>query len=111
MYSYNAKIINVVDGDTVDAEIDVGFKIKITHRLRLIEVDTAEMHDANPDLRKLAKTAKQYLIDTLLNKTVKINTYKADAFGRYLVEIYLDKFCVNDYLIESGMARRWKRGD
>lgn len=109
MYSYNAKIINVVDGDTVDAEIDLGFKIKITHRLRLIDVDTEEMNDPDPQRRQLAKTAKDYLIEKLLNQTVKINTYKADSFGRYLAEIYIDKFCVNDYLIESGLARKWKR--
>lgn len=109
MYSYNAKIINIVDGDTVDAEIDVGFKIKITHRLRLIDIDTEEMHDPDPQLRQLARTAKDYLITKLLNQTVKINTYKADSFGRYLAEIYIDKFCVNDYLIESGLARKWKR--
>jgi micrococcal nuclease len=109
MYSYTAKIINIVDGDTVDAEIDVGFKIKITHRLRLIDVDTEEMNDPDPLLRELARTAKQYMIEKLLDRTVQIKTYKADSFGRYLAEIYIDKFCINDYLIESGMAKKWKK--
>lgn len=109
MYSYHAKIINIVDGDTVDAEIDLGFKIKITHRLRLIDVDAEETNDLDPQLRRLAKNAKDYLTEKLLDRTVKINTYKTDSFGRYLANIYLDKFCVNDYLIESGLARKWKR--
>lgn len=109
MYTYSAKVINVVDGDTVDAEIDLGFKIKTIQRLRLIDIDTEEMNDKNPELKELAKTAKQYMIDRLLNKTVTINSYKSDSFGRYLVEIYIDKFNVNDYLLESGLARKWKK--
>jgi micrococcal nuclease len=109
MYSYNAKIINIVDGDTVDAEIDLGFKLKITHRLRLIGIDTPELTAPDPQLRQLAQIAKDYMVEKLLNQTVKINTYKADSFGRYLAEIYIESFSVNDYLIESGMAKKWKR--
>jgi micrococcal nuclease len=109
MYTYNAKIINIVDGDTVDAEIDVGFKIKITHRLRLIGIDTEEMHDTDPQLRQLAKSAKNYMIENLLNKTVNIKTYKSDSFGRYLVEIYLDSKNINQQLVEAKLARVWKR--
>lgn len=109
MYTYNAKIINIVDGDTVDAEIDLGFKLYTVHRLRLIDIDTEEMNDPNPSLKQLARTAKQYMIDNLLGKNVKINTYKSDSFGRYLAEIYIDKFNVNDYLLESGLARKWKK--
>ena len=109
MYTYNAKITNIVDGDTVDAEIDLGFKLYTVQRLRLIDIDTEEMNDPDQHLKDLARSAKKYMQDTLLGKTVKINTYKSDSFGRYLVEIYIDKFNVNDYLLESGLAKKWKK--
>lgn len=109
MYTYNAKIINIVDGDTVDAEIDLGFKLYTVQRLRLIDIDTEEMNDPDQNLKDLARSAKKYMQDNLLGKTVKINTYKSDSFGRYLVEIYIDKFNVNDYLLESGLAKKWKK--
>lgn len=107
MYRYNAKIINIVDGDTVDAEIDVGFKIKITHRLRLLHVDTEEINSPDSQLRELAATAKGYLLDNLLNRTVNIQTHKADSFGRYLAEIYIDDVHLNEQLIDLKLARRW----
>lgn len=107
MYHYNARIINIVDGDTVDAEIDVGFKIKILHRLRLLHVDTEEMNSKDPQLRELAKAAKDYLVENLLDQSVTIRTQKSDSFGRYLAEIYINEVHLNEQLIDLKLARRW----
>lgn len=109
MYSYKAKIINIVDGDTVDAEIDVGFKIKIIHRLRLLHIDTEEMNSKDTQLKELAKAAKTYLIENLLNQTVTIQTHKSDSFGRYLAEIYIKDLYLNEHLVELNLARQWKK--
>lgn len=109
MYDYNAKIINVVDGDTVDAEIDLGFKMTTIQRLRLNRVNTKEMHDADPAKRKLAEDAKKFMIDTLLNQHVIIITHKSDAFGRWLAEVFLNEKNINDVLLESDLAVPYKR--
>jgi micrococcal nuclease len=107
-YCYNATIINVVDGDTVDARIDVGFKVYMTHRLRLLGVNTPELHDPDIEDRKKAQVAKEFLERDLLNKAVLIETKKADAFGRYLATIYLDGVNFNQTLIKDGYAVEFK---
>lgn len=109
MYDYNAKIINVVDGDTVDAQIDLGFKMTTVQRLRLNRVNTNEMHDKDATKRKLAEDAKKFMIATLLNQNVTIITHKSDAFGRWLAEVFLNEKNINDVLLESNMAVPYRR--
>jgi micrococcal nuclease len=104
MYDYKAKIINVVDGDTVDAEIDVGFKMKTIQRLRMNRINTREMHDKDEAKRALAIQAKQFTSKTLLGKDVVLITSKSDAFGRWLAEIVLDDINFNNLLLENGLA-------
>jgi len=94
MYEYHAKIINVVDGDTVDALIDVGFDIWLKDRLRLYGINTPEMHSKIPEERLRAVAAKQFVVDTLASRTpadgvLTIKTYKNDKYGRLLAEITL----------------------
>lgn len=109
MYTYNAKITNIVDGDTVDAIVDVGFRIHMTIRFRLNRIDTEEMHDANIEKRNLAIEAKEFLKTTLLDKDVVIQTKKSDAFGRWLAEVVCDNVNVNDVLLEKKLAAIWKK--
>jgi micrococcal nuclease len=107
-YVYKAKITNVVDGDTVDAVIDVGFKLTTTLRLRLLGVDTAELTSKDPVERAKAQEAKLYLIQELLNKSVTIRTEKSDVFGRYLAAIDVDGRDFNNELLEKGLAVPFK---
>jgi micrococcal nuclease len=108
-YVYKAEIINVVDGDTVDAIVDLGFKMRTTQRLRLLGINAPELHGTDPELRTQAQKAKIFLQNIILNKEVLIRTTKSDAFGRYLAEIkvLLDDgiaFNVNRELLASGLA-------
>jgi len=94
MYEYHAKVKRVVDGDTVDFVVDLGFKIHTTIRTRLIGVDTPER--GHPDWAMA--TAK---CDSLLRSVaeinfenerdeewwVKIRTTKTGKYGRWLVDI------------------------
>lgn len=108
MYEYKAKVINVVDGDTIDAVIDVGFKVTTTQRLRLLGIDTAELTSKDPVERAKAQEAKLYTIDRLLNKSVLIKTEKSDSFGRYLAIIYIDGIEFNKEILEKGLAEVFK---
>ena len=86
MYKYKAKIAKVVDGDTVDFYVDLGFNVSIKIRTRLLDVDTPER--GHPDWAKATS-----ILTTLLNEQkdeegyVKIETKKTGKYGRWLVNI------------------------
>jgi micrococcal nuclease len=107
-YQYNAEIIRCVDGDTVDAWIDVGFDMRIKQRLRLHGIDTPETRTKDPVEKKVGLMAKARVQELLeVGKTYPIWTVEKGKFGRYLARIYLDEArnqCVNDMLVEENLA-------
>lgn len=114
-FTYNARITNIVDGDTVDAVIDLGFSIHVTHRLRLLGLDTPELHDRNPEVRSRAVAARAFLQEALLGKQVVLTTRKSDSFGRYLAEVWYSQPMLdgalksaNEELLQLGYAVPFK---
>ena len=107
-YQYNAEIIRCVDGDTVDAWIDVGFDMRIKQRLRLHGIDTPETRTRDPIEKKVGMMAKARVRELLeVGETYPIWTVEKGKFGRYLAKIYLDdnrRWCVNDMLINEDLA-------
>ena len=103
-YKYLATIHNVVDGDTVDATVDLGFKIYFDMRLRLNGIDAPELNSSDVVVREAAKVTKARLVELVLDKTILLETFKVDKYGRYLADLYVDGKKVNDMLIEEGMA-------
>jgi micrococcal nuclease len=94
MYEYRAKVIRIVDGDTVDAAIDVGFKITINHRLRIAGIDTPEVYRpcCEAELQH-GRAATERAKELLLDKDVLIRTGKElGIYGRYIAE----KIILND---------------
>ena len=86
MHTYRAKVARLIDGDTVDFDVDLGFYISIRIRTRLVGVDTPER--GHPDWAK----ATQVLSDLLIAQTdekgyVMIRTGKTGKYGRWLVDI------------------------
>ena len=90
MYQYKAIITNVVDGDTFDMDIDLGFHIHIHERVRLLGVDTPEKFGAEKELGLIVKDYADYMF---LGAEVIIKSEKADvaantdSFGRWLVRV------------------------
>jgi micrococcal nuclease len=103
-YVYNAKVIKVVDGDTIDVKIDLGFAIFIDTRIRLASIDTMETNAKDPSVRAMGLKAKNYLEALILGKTVTLETFKSDKYGRYLATVYLGGRSVNLQLIQEGLA-------
>ena len=100
MYTYFTKIEKVVDGDTVDVFIDLGFKVWRSERIRLVGVDTAEKNTP------YGKATKEYLTQLLAGKIVKLEVFKPDKYGRYLGKIYIDsEISINDQMVSTGMAK------
>jgi micrococcal nuclease len=104
MYEYQAKIISVVDGDTVDVEIDLGFKINIHQRIRLAGINTPERGEHG------FLEAKQCLTDEILNKIVKLQTTKISKWGYYLGDIYSEDKHINQFMIDQGFAKPYFGG-
>lgn len=100
MYEYYTKIDKVVDGDTVDVFIDLGFSVWHKERIRLAGVDTAEKNTP------LGKALKAYMKDLLEGKMVRLQVTKPDKYGRYLGKIFLTgEQSVNDQLIKNNLAK------
>lgn len=90
MYTYNAKVIRIVDGDTVEAEIDLGFSIKITEKVRIENLNTPEIFKPKDPVEKRdGLIAKEKTRQILENKKVTIRTQKRDKYGRVLATIQL----------------------
>lgn len=91
MYQYNAKVINVVDGDTVDLDVDLGFQVKIKLRVRLDYIDTEELKGGTAESKKRAKEAKAFVEAAILNKQVVYNSSKLGPYSRWGGSISYDK--------------------
>lgn len=111
MYEYRVKkVTNVVDGDTVDVDLDLGFNISYSQRVRLAGIDTPESRTSDKFEKSLGLEAKDYLKSKLKDATiVVIKTEKPDSsekYGRILGWIYVDgnTVSVNDQMIEDGYA-------
>lgn len=104
MFEYKATVENVVDGDTVDALIDLGFKVYIKQRLRLSGLDTPER--GQPGYAE----AKAFVTEKVLGKVVSIKTEKVSKWGYFLAEITVDGVSLNTQLLSSGLAKAYDGG-
>lgn len=92
MYEYKAKVDRVVDGDTVDFIVDLGFNVNIKIRTRLVGVDTPERgHEdwskATQECNRLLKSIADKQLLLAGESWVTIRTNKTGKYGRWLVEI------------------------
>lgn len=90
MYEYKAKLIRVVDGDTVDLDIDLGLSVHRMERIRVFGVDTPEMTSSDPALRIKAQIAKSFVESQLAGASLIVETEKPDPkdkYGRFLAKI------------------------
>lgn len=106
-YTYSAIITNVIDGDTVDATVDLGFSVLTKIRFRLYGIDTPEKTSSIPEIKLLAFTATKWLTDTIDNKSVTIQSVAKDKYGRWLAKIHLGNQLINEQLITLGYAKEY----
>ena len=111
MYEYFVKdVTNVVDGDTIDVVIDLGFDIMFVSRVRLAGIDTPESRTKDKAEKVLGLESKEYLKKHLKDaKSVVIKTEKmnsSEKYGRILGWLYVndDTESINDKMINDGYA-------
>ncbi|MFJ5143039.1 thermonuclease family protein [Streptomyces sp. NPDC088707] len=101
MNTYPATVRRVIDGDTVDLDIDLGFSIRITQRVRLAGINTAEKD--TPAGKETSAWVKQWL-DTH-GPALTVQTHRREKYGRYLATITTaDGQALNQALIDAGRA-------
>lgn len=107
-YCYFAKLVRVVDGDTADVTIDLGFHIWIKQRVRIRGVDTPEMHGATKAAGEAAKSFTEDWFATMLEFQIRTYLDKTDSFGRVLADIQCGYVSLAMDLLSSGHAVPYK---
>ena len=105
MYFYHGEIKKVIDGDTVDVLLDLGFSTFRLVRCRLARVNTPELKNNNTKQQALAVKLK--LAAFLAGKAIAVESKKVDIYGRAISEILADGINVSDWLLENGLAEKY----
>ena len=119
-YIYKAKLERVIDGDTVDALIDLGFDTWVKKRIRYKGIDTWESRTKDLDEKKLGLAAKdrnKELLESVSSKPgyFRLKSYGVGKYGRVLGEIFVKdiegiEYNVNQTLIDEGHAYEYEGG-
>ena len=121
MYNYNAICTRVVDGDTVDAMIDLGFGVHVKKRIRLAGINAPESRTRDKQEKILGLAAKDRLIAMMegADNKFELESQELGKYGRVLGKLHIDKLdgkdlitktCVNDCLVKEGYATEYDGG-
>lgn len=113
LYVYKCKLLRIIDGDTLECNIDLGFNIWKKSTLRLKGIDAPELRTKDLIEKEHAIESTEALKNLILTENTEgifyIHSKKVDSFGRCLATVLLKSGLeVNTYLIELGHATKWK---
>ena len=104
MYRYKVEVTRVVDGDTVDVDIDLGFGMTYKkQRVRMMGIDTPESRTRDLEEKFYGKQSKYFLEDLLKDKEVQLVSHDKGKFGRILGELFIEskEISVNQMMIDA----------
>ena len=110
LFHYRSTVVRVVDGDTIDVLIDLGFDISLKERIRLVGITTPESRTRDLEEKARGLAAKDFVVEWLLNEVdncpvIETTKDKAGKFGRILGRVLTDDgVCLNDILVTEGHA-------
>ena len=111
MYEYSCTVERVVDGDTIDVTLDLGFSVSYKSRVRLYGIDTPESRTRNKDEKARGKLASAFLSKAIeIADQVVIRTELKDSrgkFGRVLGTVVCDGKDINEAMVENFMAAKY----
>jgi len=116
MFDYRCKLLRVVDGDTIDVNLDLGFDIWHKARVRMLGIDTPESRTRNLEEKAMGLAAKARLKEMLKGNKIEVEWSKEKGkFGRVLGIVWATdktglRFNCNDQLCEEGHARPYYGG-
>tara|TARA_Y100000589_G_C27069359_1_gene594723 strand:- start:23 stop:355 length:333 start_codon:yes stop_codon:yes gene_type:complete len=110
MYRYKANLIRVIDGDTIDALVDLGFDVWIKKRVRLYGIDTPETRTRDVEEKKAGKAAMARLVEILgeSNNEFILQSHGVGKYGRCLGTLFIDDTNINMLLLNEGHAEEYK---
>ena len=110
MYQYNAKLDRVVDGDTVDAMIDLGFDTWVHKRIRLLGIDAPETRTRDLEEKERGFATKERLVDLLeaAGGLFVLHSHGVGKYGRCLGTIYVEDENINELLLSEGLAEKYE---
>lgn len=110
MYEYRAKVVNVIDGDTLRVWVDLGFETFVNAKVRLLGINCPETRTKDLAEKELGFKAKDEVKRLLPEGTpiiIKTQLDKTDSFSRYLAIVYIGDLNLNDYLLKEGFAKEY----
>ena len=120
MYNYKIYPLKLIDGDTIDAEIDLGFDIKVKKRVRFMGINAPESRTRDLEEKAKGLAAKERVQELLEGcKNIKLTSHGVGKYGRCLGELFIDVVddrekltmeSVNQLLIKEGHAKEYFGG-
>lgn len=116
MFEYAARLLKVVDGDTIDVEVDLGFYLRQEMRLRLRGINTPEIRGEERPDGLVSRTFVESRLGNDSTVAIAIRTFKIEKYGRFLADVYYGPFgtlpqelfasgtLLNEELVSSGFA-------
>ena len=110
MYEYRAKLIKIIDGDTIDAEIDLGFNISVKKRVRFLGINAPETRTRDLVEKRAGLKVKSRLeaLFDASDGTFTLKSHGVGKFGRCLGEIFIDKVNINELLLKEGLVTKYQ---
>ncbi len=104
LYHYKGFVTKVYDGDTITVDVDLGFNVSLKkEKFRLSRINAPEVRG---DEKEKGYISRDWLRERVLNKEIILvtNKDKKGKYGRWLTDVWIDGVCVNDELVEKGLA-------
>ena len=112
MFYYKIELLRVVDGDTIDVRIDLGFNVWHKCRVRLMGINAPESRTRDKEEKARGLAAKDWLIETLENAQadLEMQSHGVGKYGRVLGTIYINDVDVNKMMVKEGHAEEYDGG-
>jgi len=109
MYKYYIKVTRVIDGDSLVADIDLGFHLHLHRHIRLMGIDAPEVRTKDLAEKALGLKSKDRLIELLdfVDNNAELISHGVDKYGRVLgvIRIKSNRESINDILVSEGLAK------
>jgi len=109
-YYYEVEVLRVVDGDTVDVRIDLGFNVWHKCRVRMVGINAPESRTKDLEEKEKGLAAKEWLKERLDGTSVELQSQGTGKYGRVLGEFYIDETNINQEMVEVGHAVAYDGG-
>ena len=104
MFYYKVEILRVVDGDTVDVRIDLGFNMWHKCRVRLMGINAPESRTRDLEEKAKGFAAKDWLIEELTDAEVEMQSHGTGKYGRVLGTLMINDVDINEKMVDEGHA-------